>query len=128
MDSKSNPLANLANQVRQGKAGTDQRFVQEMGPQLERMVRRVIRFGAGCSPLEQKIDRVVELVTTNPDAPSVRDQDSIVGAVTHRLLQEVVGKLQDGLGLGRPLLQTKAFPSPRDVPTRAERNLAAVAT
>jgi hypothetical protein len=93
-----------------------------MGPQLERMVRRVIRFGAGRSPLEQKIDRVVGLVTSNPDGHSGRDQDSIVGAVTHRLLQEVVGKLQDGVGLGRPLLQTKEFASPRDVPTRAEKN------
>ena len=44
MEKHTNPLANLAEQVKQGKEGTEQRFWQEMGPQLEHMVRRVVRY------------------------------------------------------------------------------------
>jgi hypothetical protein len=114
---KSNPLNKLAEQVRQGQAGTEQMFWQQMGPQLERMVRRVVRFGPGHSVLEQKIGREVGQVTANPHNPASLDREKVIGMVTRRLFQEMLDRLQSGSG--RPVLETQGHPRP--LGTRIER-------
>lgn len=121
MDKKSNPLANLAHQLHRGKEGSEQRFWQEMGPQLERMVRRVVRFGPGRSVLEQTIDREVAQTRANPHSSLALDAEKVIGVVTRRLFQEMLERLQSGSGPGRPLLDTQASLPRRDCATRLER-------
>lgn len=89
-----NDLNVLAQQVRLGVWGAAERFLDEMHPQMERMVRRTIRRGIGKTPKEQCILRHYRHVCDNhPDASSL-SLEEIVSMVAWRVCESMVQELK----------------------------------
>ncbi len=93
MNWHNNPFAQLAVRVRRGEESAAEQFRQHMTPQLERMVRRVLNYGACPSAFEQRIQAETERVLTCSRGRLDGDSDQVIGQVAHRLCQDMVDSL-----------------------------------
>jgi hypothetical protein len=94
MTAEQSRLADLAQRARAGDAVAAAGFHRELEPQMTHIVRRVLRTGAGRSPLDRRI--LAEAARTAPVGGNGGgpDQEQLISLVARRLCAAIVAQLQ----------------------------------
>ncbi len=92
-------LSGLAQEVRLGLPQAEERFIERMRPQMERMVRQTVRQHGRrpqeeTSPQNQRILAEYQLVCQASEAPFCLSREEIVAQVARRLCESMVGQLR----------------------------------
>jgi hypothetical protein len=94
MDFRDQLFAKLAAQARAGDPAALAGLREELEPQMTHIVRRVVRTGAGNTPLARRILAEVALVVPAGNPRASADQEVLIGQVTRRLCAALAEQLQ----------------------------------
>lgn len=91
--SGTNKWNTLAQEVRRGSHKARERFVEELTPHMERIVRHTVRHGRSLSPRDRRIMEEYQQLCPGGRTPTGLSRDEVVSRVALRVCYSVVGQL-----------------------------------